>query len=63
MGLTRHTHQPRNGKKRARKKRARKGLGIDSAERLRAHRELQYLRNPSAERAAKLKEVNRGRLG
>lgn len=27
-----------------------------------AHRELQYLRHPSAERAAKLKAVKRGKL-
>lgn len=60
--MTQHVHQPRNGKRKAPKKRARKGLGIDSAERLVVHRELQYLRNPSAERAAKLKEVNRGKL-
>lgn len=61
--MTAFAHQPRNGKRKRPKNRQRQGLGIDSAERLRVHRELQYLRNPSAERAAKLKEANRGRLG
>jgi hypothetical protein len=55
--VTAFHHQQRSGRRRAAKKRQRKGLGIRTLEALRAHRELQFLRNPSADRARKLREV------
>jgi hypothetical protein len=60
--VTQHVHQARSGRRKRGKKRPRKGLDIGSAAALQTHRELEYLRNPSKERAAKLKEVKRGKL-
>lgn len=47
--MTRFNHAQRNSKHKRAKKRARKGLDIDGRDRLVAHRELQYLRDPLAE--------------
>lgn len=45
----------------ARRKRKSQPL-VRTREAIIAHRELAYLRNPSRERAAKLKEIKRGQL-
>lgn len=48
----------RNRKKR--RPRFRRPIGIETPEQLLAHRELEYLREPTAERAAKLEAARRG---
>jgi hypothetical protein len=56
--VTRFAHQQHSGRrKKAKAKRQRKGLEIQTLAALRAHRELAYLRNPNQERARKLAEA------
>jgi hypothetical protein len=57
--VTRFNHQPRSGRTKAAKKRDRQPLGVRGLEALVAHRELEYLRHPTTERARKLKEIRR----
>jgi hypothetical protein len=57
--MTRFLHQQHSGRRKRGRKRQQKGLGIRSLEALKAHRELAFLRNPNAERARKLAEVER----
>ena len=57
--MTDFTHQKRNGRHKKPKERERQAMGLKTPEQLLAHRELEYLRRPTAERARKLREAKR----
>lgn len=60
--MTRFHHQQRSGRRKKPKDRDRAPLGLgNDLDALIAHRELEYLRNPTPERARKLAEAKRGR--
>lgn len=56
--MTDFNHQPHTGGRKKRKHRKRQPIGIRSLKALRVHRELEYLRHPTEERARKLREVS-----
>lgn len=57
--MTKFNHQPRKGNRKAPKHRSRVPIGLSDLSAVETHRELEFLRKPTRERALKLDQIQR----